>query len=70
MVIITGVLMILILAVVGINLSRGSVAPDPEPMPPPRLVIQRPTLSKADAHIIEREELRRHFLMKRPGVAR
>jgi hypothetical protein len=41
-------------------LSRGSVARDPEPMPPTQLVIHRPqpVLSNADTRIIEREELR------------
>jgi hypothetical protein len=72
MAIIIGALMILVLALVGINLSRGSVARDAEPMPPPQLVIHQPQplLSEADTRIIEREELRRHFLLKRPGLAR
>jgi hypothetical protein len=72
MVIIIGALMILVLALVGINLSRGSGTREAGPMPPTQSIIHRPQplLSQADTRIIEREELRRHFLLKGPRLAR
>jgi hypothetical protein len=69
---IVGAVIVLVLAIVGVNLSRGSAAGDPAPVPPTQLLIHRPQplLSETDARISEREELRRHFLLKRPGLAR
>jgi hypothetical protein len=68
---IVGAVIVLVLAVVGINLSRGSAAGDRAPAPPTQPVIHRTQAlpSEADTRIIEREELRRHFL-KGPGLVR
>jgi hypothetical protein len=68
---IIGAVIVVILAVVGLNLSRGSAAGDRAPAPPTQLVIHRPQAlpSEADTWIVEREQLRRHFL-KGPGLAR
>jgi hypothetical protein len=68
---IIGAVIVLILAVVGLNLSRGSAAGDRAQAPPTQLVIHRPQAlpSEADTWIVEREQLRRHFL-KGPGLAR
>jgi hypothetical protein len=68
---IIGAVIVLVLAVVGLNLSRGSAAGDPAPAPPTQLVIHRPQAlpSQADTWIVEREQLRRHFL-KEPRLAR
>jgi hypothetical protein len=68
---IIGAVIVLVLAVVGLNLSRGSAAGDRAPAPPTQLVIHRPQAlpSEADTWIVEREQLRRHFL-KGPGLAR
>jgi hypothetical protein len=67
---IIGAVIVLVLAV-GLNLSRGSAAGDRAPAPPTQLVIHRPQAlpSEADTWIVEREQLRRHFL-KGPGLAR
>jgi hypothetical protein len=67
-----GAVIVLVLAVVGVNLIRGSAAGDSAPAPPTQLLINRPQplLSETDARISDREELRRHFLLKRPGLAR
>ena len=68
---IVGAVIVLVLAVVGINLSRGSAAATEHRHPPTQPVIHRTQAlpSEADTRIIEREELRRHFL-KGPGLVR
>ena len=72
MAIIIGALMVLFLAAVGINFSRGSVSRDRGPMPSPFVVTHRPQPAhpEADTRILEREEMWRHFILKRPGLVR
>jgi hypothetical protein len=68
---IIGAVIVLILAVIGLNLSRGSAAGDRAPIPPPQPIVHRLQAlpANADNWIVEREELRRHFL-KGPRLAR
>jgi hypothetical protein len=61
-----GAVIVLVMAIVGVNLIRGSAAGDPAPVPP----TPQPLLSETGARTSDREELRRHFLLKRPGPAR
>jgi hypothetical protein len=66
---IIGAVIVLILAVIGLNLSRGSAAGDRAPIPSPQPIVHRPQPANAENWIVEREERRKHFL-KGPRLAR
>jgi len=69
---IIGAAIVLVVSIVGVNLIRGAGASDPASVTLPQPLINRPqpVLSEINARISEREELRRHFLLNRPGLAR